>query len=576
MKKIIIIPVIILAVIICGYLYTRYHVLKARDFKPDNTKSTSALDLRPAIIAKLQQLVKNGSGGLYILTIKKIDPDILSSKLDVIDGTISVDEAAMQQLDKLQKLPDDVFNIKFHSLHIDGIGIDDLLHKKNIDIKTVYLHNPVIDIYHKARPYNKGENKKNDSLTLYQRLTGQMKKIAIGGISIDHGSLIVHHVQHHNRITKFNDITVRMNDVLIDSSTQYDAGRFLFAKHAVLETKNYVFPTPDSLYFVKLGTIRLAGEKHTITVLNATLKPRGNLQQFEAKLPGRDAMYTIDFPKITMTDVDWWNLVNREKIVAKQTVIDGGIVSIFYDESVPKGPMPPLNHFPHQLVMSIPVPVLVDELKLDQLKVIFEEYKPGTKSSGTSTYTNINGFARHITNIPAEIKRSRYTLLSASCLFMNKVPLSAKFSFDLLKQSTGQFTTDIHMGTLDKELVNPIAEPLGRFNVKRGQMQEGTAHIEGDNYTLHATADVHYTDLHLTPLKTDSTDNGLKKSHLKSLFANIIFIKNDNPKGGKLRQPIYDVARDHYDDFVSFIWHTIVTGLLKTIGIPVKLVMEEH
>jgi hypothetical protein len=63
-----------------------------------------------------------------------------------------------------------------------------------------------------------------------------------------------------NGLTKFNDITIRMNDILIDSSTQYDASRFLFAKHAVLETRNYTFPTPDSLYYVKLGKISLTGE----------------------------------------------------------------------------------------------------------------------------------------------------------------------------------------------------------------------------------------------------------------------------------------------------------------------------
>jgi hypothetical protein len=160
---------------------------------------------------------------------------------------------------------------------------------------------------------------------------------------------------------------------------------------------------------------------------------------------------------------------------------------------------------------------------------------------------------------------------------MNKTPLTTKFSFDLVKQGTGQFTTDIHMGTLDKETINPIAEPLGPFIVKSGQMQEGTVNMEGDNLNLNATMDVHYTDLHLTPLKPpDSTNEGLKKKHVTSFIANMIFIKNDNPNGGKLRKPSYNLGRDHYDNFVSFVWHTIVKGLLKSIGIPVKLGMEKH
>jgi hypothetical protein len=129
---------------------------------------------------------------------------------------------------------------------------------------------------------------------------GQMKKIAITAINIKHGTLLIHDVEQPKRITKFNDITIQMNDVLIDSSTQYDASRFLFAKHAVLETRNYKFPTPDSLYYVKLGKISLTGEKHEVTVLNAQLQHRGSRQEFEKKLRGRDEMYDVTLPKVVL------------------------------------------------------------------------------------------------------------------------------------------------------------------------------------------------------------------------------------------------------------------------------------
>jgi len=245
-KKLFIIAGIVLCLACAGFLYLKKDFLKSRDFKPDNSKAKNLIDLRPSVIAKLQQVVKDGSEGLYILTIGKIDLNVLSSKLDVVDGTISVDTTTLIRLDKLKKLPDDILHIKFHSLHVDGIGITDLLRKNSIEIAGVHFDNPEINIYHKARPYNKEKHQTNDSLTLYQRLMGQMKKIAITAISIDRGKLIVHDMEQHARVTKLNDITIRMNDVRIDSSTQHDSTRFLFAKHAILETNNYLFRTPDS------------------------------------------------------------------------------------------------------------------------------------------------------------------------------------------------------------------------------------------------------------------------------------------------------------------------------------------
>ena len=403
-----------------------------------------------------------------------------------------------------------------------------------------------------------------------------MKRIAINGISITKGTLIIHDVDQPKRQTKFNDITMRMDDVLIDSSTQYDASRFLFAKHALVETNDYTFPTPDSLYFVKLGKISLAAERHTVTILNAQLQHRGSRKEFEKKLPGRDEIYDVMLPKVVLSRVNWWDLVNKEKIFSKTMNIYGGTVSVFSDKSLPLGVAKPMNHFPHQLVMMIPVPVLVNELKFQGLKVIYQQYNTETRSTGTVTCTGISGVAKHMTNIAGEIKKYPYTLLSARGLFMNRVPLTVEFKFKRSEYRTGQFSVEVHMDSLNKNLVNPISEPLGRFTVKNGQMQQGTALIKGDNYNLHGTVNVHYDDLHITPLGKDSANGELKKDHVKSFFANTVFIKNENPQGSELRQPAFDVGRDHHQNFVAYIWTGILTGICKTIGVPVKLVIKNN
>src|SRR3954467_13310042 len=88
--------------IIAVYLYIRYNYLNAKDFKPDQSKARNIVDLRPAIIAKLQQLVKDGSDGLYTLTIDKLDADILASTVDVKNASVAVDTVVLQKLDELK------------------------------------------------------------------------------------------------------------------------------------------------------------------------------------------------------------------------------------------------------------------------------------------------------------------------------------------------------------------------------------------------------------------------------------------------------------------------------------------
>ena len=81
-----------------GYLYIRFSVLKPKDFKPDTSKSKSIVDLRPQLIAKLRQMVKDGSDGLYNLSIGKIEPHISSGGMDMMTIRIVPDSLTVSKL----------------------------------------------------------------------------------------------------------------------------------------------------------------------------------------------------------------------------------------------------------------------------------------------------------------------------------------------------------------------------------------------------------------------------------------------------------------------------------------------
>ncbi|MDB5199463.1 MAG: hypothetical protein JWO92_1426 [Chitinophagaceae bacterium] len=564
---------ILFLIIIGGYLFIRLNYLKAKDFKPDTSKEKSIIDLRPAIIAKLQQLVKDGSNGLYILSVEKIEPHLLSSKLDVLNASIHIDTAAMRHLDSLQLLPDDIFTFHLSMVHIDGIGIADLLNKDRIEITGIHVSNPVITLYHKKRSYNEIERKNNDTLSLYEKLKGRLKKIAIGKIDVANGTFINHDIGKKNKEKKFKDISILINDLLIDSLSQYDKSRFLFAKHAIFSTKNYSIPTSDGLYFFKAGNISLAGEQHTITALNVELKPRYKREQFENKLPFRNDMFQFNFPKVILNDIDVLAMINDDRFIAKRAEIAGGSFSDFIDRSKPQKPVM-LNNFPHQLLMRIPFKLSINRLDVHNVNIAYEEHNPLSEQNGIVYFDNLHGSINHISNIPAEINMHPVTDFSGTALFMHHVPMTAKFKFNLLKYRTGDFSVDITMDTLDNITINKISEPLGLFSVKTGQMQHAQGHIDGNNSGTSGSISMQYNNLHLTPLKKDEQKGKLKKKVLTGFFANILLIKNENPKGKELRQPNFTVERDKETPFFNLIWKTILTGILKTLGIPVKLVIK--
>jgi len=568
-NKILVGGIILLLLIIGGYLYLRYGFLKTKDFKPDTSKQKNITDLRPAIIAKLQQVVKDGSNGLYLLSINELEPHILSSKLDISGASIRIDTVAMHHLDSLHLLPDDIFTFHFSKLHIDGIGIDDLLHKDRIEISGIQVTDPMMDVYHKKRSYNETEREQNNSLTLYERIKGQLKKIDIKKIDVTNATYTNHDIAK-KKVAKFTAVSILVNDLLIDSSTKHDKSRFLFAKRTVIQTKNYSMPTADSLYFFKIGSISIAGEQHSITAKNVELVPRLTRKQFESKLKSRQDMYHFAFSKVILNNIDWLAIINNEKLGSKYVEISGGMFSDFLDRSVPLSPSIAMNNFPHQLLMKIPFKVSIDRLDIKNVNLSYEEHNPLSDQNGIVSFENINGRMNHISNIPAEIKLHPVIDFSAKTLFMHHAQMSAKFTFNLAKIKTGEFTVDIIMDTLDNITINKISEPLGMFSVKTGQMQRAVGHIDGNNFSTKGKIAMQYNNLHIKPLKKDKEEGKLKKMTVTGFIANTLFIKNENPKGNALRQPEFTVQRDHHANFFNLMWTTILTGILKTIGVPVK------
>jgi len=752
MKRLFFIFIFIIIILSGAYFYIRFVVLKAKDFEPDYSKSKSVADLRPAIIAKLQQLVKDASGGLYDLSIGKIDPHISDLSIDITDAVLSPDSSIIKNLDKSHTLPDDLFKISLSSLHIDGIHINNLLSKDHLSLKYILINAPAIEVYYQEKWYNKPIRLKNDSITVYKRIMKKMKSISIDTIEVSNGTFKMHtgdknnttsfnklsfimedvlidsatqfdtkrflfakkatlsagnfygrtsdgshyykcaslnistaenkltalnfelhpwlnqqqfeihsndageeykltipnitlygidgtdindvlskrhlslkhvwikapvvevyqkekrhskqdpsntgtttiyqkitkkmsrisidtfqvvngtlisHTGAKNRINKLNQVSILMKDVLIDSSTQNDTKRFLFAKQATLSTKNFYGRTADNLYYFKCASINISTAEDKITASGFELHPRFNQQQFESRLRERKEMYNLIIPKITLHGISWSKLANQKNIVANEAVVSNGYCKVFLDRSLPFRHVK-INNFPDQILMRMPVPISITGMLIRHCKLAYSEHNPGMDKTGTIYIDDMNGEVTNITNMPEQIKKQNLLVIKSSGLFMHKIPMTNGFVFDLSKYKTGNFTMDLNIGELDSAVLNPITEPMGEFMIKKGSIQKGIAHVTGDNFKATGKGELLYKNLYLIGLKKDKNKpSGIKKKSIISFLGNVFLIKNNNPEKGKEPRVVdFNLKRESKTTFFSLVWGSIYSGILKTIGLP--------
>lgn len=580
MKKLYILFLVVGGIIIAAYLFMRFSL--QRDIRKEREKQgmgnkafaapaknpDSTLDLRPLFKTRLQQLVKDGSRGLYDLSIDSMTVDVLKSTVTLMNVRLSPDRNALAALDRLKQAPDDVFEISLRSLKLNGINIDDAFNDKTMVFSSLAISAPIIEVYHQKRAYNR--KKSINPSNLYQRIKKHINKIALSNLTVESGTVISYDVKNKNKKTKFNDVLLRFHDILIDSSTQQATDRFLFAKKALMSMRNYAVNTTDNLYQFKVDVLTIEAPKQLLTLDNISLSSKYNRQQFKKGLLQQKEQYDLKVPKVLVHEVDWWSLMNNERFVADKIVINNPKLKVHLDRSLP--PKNKMGAFPHQLLMKLPMEVYVKKLQVRNLDLAYEEYNPRSAQSGTLYFDKANLDIANITNMPQYIKQKKHTTINASANFMRQVPFRAYFMLDLANSKQGGFSADLKMEGFDGSLINSFTVPLGLFKIEDGKVERVKANVQGGQHKAKGKVLLLYNDLKLSLYEKEQDEKGLDKRGLIGLIANNFVIKDENPKKNEdPREASTEFQRDPYGGFLNLVWKTSLTGILETIGANPKL-----
>ena len=121
------------------------------------------------------------------------------------------------------------------------------------------------------------------------------------------------------------------------------------------------------------------------------------------------------------------------------------------------------------------------------------------------------------------------------------------------------------------QLLNPVVEPLGLFNIEKGEILSVVANIKGDNLKGGGLVTFLYDNLKINTLKKGG-ENQLKKRRLINFLANTFLVKNENTGiGKKPRTEIVTYNRNIKLSFFNVIFKTILIGIMKTVGLGVAV-----
>lgn len=559
-----------------SYLFIRFHLqgeikrsaskypVVANDTGAIKSRQASLVDLRPLFIAKIKQVVKDGSKGLYDLSIDSMSIDVLHSSAVLHQVRITPNDRILNALKEKGEDPEDVFHASFQSLQVEGINLDDVVGHKTIDFRLLHVSKPRVEVFH-----HKTVSEKKDTTTLYKRLMKHMKSIGVEKLVIDEGKLVYHNPQKKNKLTRINNFDLRLNDIKIDAATQDATNRFLFAKSGVLSIHDYVTYTTNNRYMLRIKKLTVAAPEKLMTLQDLSLSSRYKRKQWHNSL--QEEEYDLRLPHISVHNVNWWALMNGDSFIADNLVINGGKLKVFLDRSLPP-PRSKMGRFPIQLLAKLPMQVFLKKMQLKNLDLTYQEYNPRSKMSGVVRFGAVSMTSSTITNVKSQMALLKTTTLTATARLMDKIPFKASFVFDLNHPQKAGFSSALTTGAFDGDEVNKVAVPLGLLKIEKGQVKHTNMYIKGNENAASGKVALLYNDLKISIYEKEAGEKGLDKKGMMGLLANMFVIKNDNPKNGEgVRTPGAGFQRDPQAGFFNLVWKTGLVGVLKTIGVNPKL-----
>ncbi len=530
-------------------------------------KARNLQDFNPLIKEKLQEIVSNGSDGLYQLTYDSLKSDIYGGTVILKNVRIFPDSTRLLHLDSMHLKPVDIFDFSLTTLAIDGLDFKDFLSNKKIDLKIIYLNNPTLEIYHEKNDSLKTIKDTASIQTVYQRISTLLNRFSLQKLAIKNMEVI-----HHNFISsdkestrRFDKVNMQFEDLLIDSLTQFDSTRFMYAKNAAITLGKFKFPTSDSLYIISMDSIYINAANKTVNIDTIAFAPRDGKDAFVSKMPYLKERYTASFEHVSLHDIDWWAFVSNEGFSAKNMILQNGKLAIYADRNLPPFPKSKVGNYPQQMLMKLDLPVSLDSIIISNLDLAYEENNPDSKLQGKMIFNNINGFISNINNNP-KTAASPIMKIKASSDLMNAAKINAQFLFNLNEASTGAFSVSGDMGAMDAKKLDPVTEPLGLFKIDDGTVKSLSFDFKGDDKICSGQLKFLYNDLHIIILKKGNDNGEQSKKGFLSFIANTFIIHKSNPgNDGNVRTVTASSERDIHKSFFNLIWKTLLDGFKQTV-----------
>ncbi|QEH40381.1 hypothetical protein [Chitinophaga sp. XS-30] len=515
---------------------------------------------------QLSRSVKESSDSLYTLAYREISLNLLTGSMGIENVVLLPDSAVYARMVAEQRAPSTVYNATMSHLQISGMNVLRYFLGKKVDVKAIVVKDPEITIIDDLRSVDTTPRQ-----SLYASIHENINSFSVGRIDLADTKLTFTQIRKDSSraITQLEGVGMNIRGVEIDSISEHDPARFLYAREFELTLDKWDYRTPDSLYWLHVNKISYNAVAREMNIGEIKLEPRYSKADFDKQIKTQQDRFQLAFRELRFQGIPFISLLQRQEFFVKAIDINGGELHAYRNRKLPMPPGNKLGQFPNQLLHKMEMPLHIDSINVKGVDISYTEVSAETGETGKVMFHNAGGIFRNISNVDSAVAKDNHCKADLHAILMQTGKLRAHFDFTL-GDTNGAFAVSGQLNNMDGKELNGMTTAMGNIQIRSAHIRELEFSMKGNERSASGTLKFLYSNLKIGMLKDEEDKQGNKRRKgLASLFANLLAIKNENPSPGEAVRVVKPVfRRDIRKSFFNLVWKTIFTGVKETVGTP--------
>ncbi|MTI31369.1 hypothetical protein [Xanthovirga aplysinae] len=529
----------------------------------------------------------------------KADRLVISSK----KGGVELEGAHLFPKDKVeaekllqQNGRNKLFEVKTPKIIMEGINFDQLYSQRWLEVKNINLQEPDVTISSFPLLAREASSKQDltqqkdkinsDSISpiklkkdskrqiksqegdLYKLISPYLRGVQIHQLNFGKGKLSYHKKEADDfKQYSLKNLFGEVKGFRVDEKYSHTADRFFYTDDIRLETHDFKYNLPDSLYTLSAGKVGFSTAKQQIYADSLKLQPRYMKYLFSQIVGYETDRVMANMGEVRLENVDLHRLLESHELKAPLMTIDGLSVHTFRDKRL-KDPDFKEKIMPQEVLRNLDFYVHLDTVRLKNGQITIEEQSEQAQQSGMITFNDLSVEMRNVTNDSILLQNGAQGYLNAHAYLMGQGELQANIRVPLADKSN-TFYFDGHLiGEMNLDAINPMLENLVFVTVKSGKAKKLNFDLVANKYEAKGKMRFHYNNLRIGVIDPKTGKTGGLKGGLISLLANTFVVKSRNPsRTFHFREGEIYYPRDSSKSIYNFWWKSLFSGFKSTFGI---------